>query len=562
MRGIVLLSRLVAAGLLCLLVAAACGGSGDDAERPVPTTLEETIVLQPDGSFLLGAGEPHVVRTELEAAGADRASNRRSLVVFHHLADFRLVDEESPLRSEWLESCPEPVTASAFRPHETLSLHAAAGVLRAANEANRSPVTGRPVDFAIHTGNAADNAQFNEQRWFIDLMDGRPVTPDTGAVGYDGVQEETVVDEYPTLLTDAQAVFVSEGLNYPWYVVAGNRDLLAQGNFSRTAASDRLAVGDQKLMSLGPMASQAVCSEPEALLAPGLSDVVLGDPETVVAEVQRDQDRRLLDKAGWLREHFSTTDSPGPSGHGFSLENRRENTAYYVLESGPISFIVLDSVNEGGFSTGSIGQTQFEWLEQQLVERSSSYFDGEGRPTTADAQDRLIVIVSHHAPAAMNNPFPGADGEERIRGAQLKDLLHRFPNVILHVAGHSAENSITAQPDPENRTRAYWEVTTASPLDYPMQARMLEIVDNDDGTLSIFTTMFDSAAPLKPGDAEDPSPGDGVNELLLASLARQIAGQDPQIDRDAIGLAASDRNAEMLISAPFDLSAIEAESEP
>ncbi|MFQ5471995.1 MAG: TIGR03767 family metallophosphoesterase, partial [Dehalococcoidia bacterium] len=527
MRGPALVLRLVVGGFLIVLVAGACGGSGDDAERTVPTTLEQTIVLQPDGSFLPGPGEPYVVRTELEAAGADRAANRRSLVVFQQLADFRLIDEESPLRSEWLESCPDATTARAFRPHETLSLQAAAGVLRAANEANRSPVTGRPVDFAIHTGNAADNAQFNEQRWFIDLMDGRPLTPDTGAVGYDGVQQGTVLDEYPTLIEDAQAVFVSEGLNYPWYAVTGNRDLLAQGTFVRTAASDRLAVGDQKLMSLGPLALQAVCGKAAALLEPGLSDVVLGDPETVVAEVQRDQDRRLVGKAGWLREFFSTTDTPGPPGHGFSLENRRENTAYYVLESGPVSFIVLDTVNEGGFSTGSIDKTQFEWLEQQLIDRSSSYFDAEGRPETSDAEDRLIVIVSHHAPSLMNNPFPGPDGEERIQGAQLTDLLHRFPNVILQVAGHSAKNSITARPDPENRSRSYWEVTTASPLDYPMQGRMLEIVDNGDGTLSIFTTMFDSAAPLKPGDAEDPTPGDGVNELLLASLARQIAGRDP-----------------------------------
>jgi metallophosphoesterase (TIGR03767 family) len=545
-----------------LLVAGACGGGSEDAVPPVLTTLEQTIVLQPDGSFLPGPGEPHVVRTELDVAGADRESNRRSLIVFQHLADFRLIDEESPLRSEWLESCPVPVTTSAFRPHETLSLQAAAGVLRAANEASRSPVTGRPVDFAIHTGNAADNAQFNEQRWFVDLMDGRPVTPDTGAVGYDGVQEEPLVEEYPTLLTDAQAIFVSEGLNYPWYAVAGNRDLLAQGNFPRTEASNLLAVGDQKLMALGPAALEAACSEPEALLAPDLSDVVFGDPETVVAEVPRDQDRRLLERVEWLRENFSTTDDPGPVGHGFSQENRRENTAYYVLDNGPISFVVLDSVNEGGFSSGSIDQAQFEWLEEQLVARSSSYFDAEDRLATSDAQDRLIVIVSHHSSSAMNNPFPGADGEERIRGAKLQELLHRFPNVILHVAGHTAENSIKAQPDPDDRTRAYWEVTTASPLDYPMQARMIEIVDNNDGTLSIFTTMFDSAAPLKPGEAEDPSPGDGVNELLLASLARQIAGQDPQIDRDAAGLAASDRNAELLISAPFDLSAVELDPAP
>ena len=557
MIDIVLPVRLLAVSVLCLLLAVACGS--DDTESVVPTTLEWTLILQPDGTFVPGPGEPHEVRTELEAAGAERATNRRSLVAFHHLSDFRLVDEESPLRSEWLESCGSPVTASAFRPQETLSLQAAAGVLRAANDVSRSPITDRRVDFAIHTGNEADNSQFNEQRWFMDLMDGRPVSPDTGATGYDGVQVQTMADEYPTLLEDAQVTFVSEGLNYPWYAVAGNRDLLAQGNFPANDAANDLAVGNQKLMSLGPTALKEVCREPAALLAPGLSDVVLGDPETVVAEVQRDQDRRLLDKAAWIREHFSTADAPGPSGHGFTPTNRRDNTAYYTFNSGPVAFIVLDTANEGGFSTGNMDETQFRWLEQRLMDNSSSYFDAAGRLVSSNGEDRLIVIVSHHAPSVMINPFPGADGEDRIRGAELEELLHRFPNVILHIAGHTAENRITAEPGPRGKASAYWEVTTASPSDYPMQGRMLEIVDNGDRTISIFTTIFDSAAPLKPGDAVDPSPGDGVNELLMASVARQVAAQDPQIDLDAIGLGSSDRNAELLLAAPFDLSAQVAE---
>jgi hypothetical protein len=50
-----------------------------------------------------------------------------------------------------------------------------------------------------------------------------------------------------------------------------------------------------------------------------------------------------------------------------------------------------------------------------------------------------------------------------------------------------------------------------------------------------------------------------VNELLLASVARQVAVQDPQLDLDAIGLASSDRNAELLLPAPFDVSAVSLE---
>lgn len=538
--------------ILCALLAAVagCGSDADEEERP-PTTLDRTIQLQPDGTFLYGPGEEYVVRTELATARADRDLDRESLVVFHHFSDFALVDEESPARSEWLESCQAPVTESAFRPQESLSLQSAAAIIRAANDVDRSPVTGKAVDFAIHSGNEADNSQFNEQRWFIDLLDGRPLTPDTGAIGYAGVQSEPVFPDYPSLLDDAQAPFVSEGLAYPWYAAMGNRDILVGGNFPPSEAANALAVGDEKLMAIGEAALEQVCAEPAGLLVPGLSDIVFNDPDTVVADVDADEGRRLASRTEWVREHFSSSEGPGPLGHGFSETNRSDGSAYYGFDAGKVRFFVLDTANEGGFSTGSIGAEQFEWLEEKLIQSSSHYFDAAGARVETENEDYLIVIASHHAPSAMNNPFPGADEEPRFRGPQLEELLHRFPNVILHIAGHSTENRIAAQPDPQGRTRAHWEITTSSSVGYPMQGRLVEIVDNKDGTISIFSTIYESAAPIKPGDADDPTPDDGVNELLLASVARQVAVTDPQLDLNAIGLAASDRNAELLLAAPF-----------
>ena len=281
---------------------------------------------------------------------------------------------------------------------------------------------------------------------------------------------------------------------------------------------------------------------------------MLGDPKTVVRHVERDDNRRILSRKEWVEEHFKTNGTPGPAGHGFSEDNRRDGTAYYVLDHGLVSFIVLDTTNPGGFSAGSIGKAQVDWLEQQLVARSRRYIDREQRViTTMPPQDRLIVIASHHSSAEMNNPFPNAQSqEERILGTRFEQILHRFPNVILHIAGHALSHRITAKPDPTSRTTGYWEITTASPLDYPMQARLIEIVDNTDGTLSIFSTVYDTAAPINPGDAKDPTPNDGVNELLLAGIARQVGVRDPQFDAHAAGLAPSDRNAELLLPSPFE----------
>jgi hypothetical protein len=89
-----------------------------------------------------------------------------------------------------------------------------------------------------------------------------------------------------------------------------------------------------------------------------------------------------------------------------------------------------------------------------------------------------------------------------------------------------------------------------------MQGRLIEITDNRDGTISIFSTVYDSLAPINPGDADDPTPDDGVNQRLLAGVARQLADGDPQSNPEAGGLQPSDRNAELIIEAPFDLATL------
>lgn len=505
----------------------------------------------------LGPGEPHEVRTELAEAQVGREGRRRSLVTFHHFADLQILDEESPLRGEWQDSCPTPLSTAAFRPQESLTLQVAASLVRQANRLNRSPLTNRAVDFVLHTGNAADNAQFNELRWFIDLMDGLPVLPDSGDPGYEGVQSEGPDPRYPELLQRAQLQFIPRGIRYPWYAALGSRDVLVQGSFPPADATRQIAVGGEKIIDLSPLRKDEVCEDPAILLDPELTREVLADEETEVRAVTPDPDRRLLSRQEWMQALFDGNQTPGPPGHGLRQRNLDENVAYYVFEHGPLAFIVLDTVNLAGFSAGSIDAAQFEWLEGELQSRSSRYHDAEGKLVDGDGTDRLIVTVSHHPLDRLNNPLPDPSGEARVQGPQLEELLHRFPNVIAHIAGHSHENRITARPDPERRGGSHWEINTTSPVAYPMQGRLLEVVDNIDGTISLFSTVYDLAAPIDPREARDPTPGDDVNEEELAAIARSVAAQDPQRDPEGGGLAVSDRNAEMLLAAPFDLSNVE-----
>lgn len=535
------------AGLAGLGVAAwaACGSDPDPAE----TTVEGTIVTEADGTLAAGPGEAYAVRTELAGAQSGRQDRRRSLALFHHFSDFRILDEESPARAEWQDQC-QAAVRDAFRPNETLSVHAAEGLIQRANALKSSPVTRQPVQFAIHTGNATDNAQFNETRWFIDLLDGQPVYPDSGAIGYQGVQNDSPAPDYGDLLKQAQMPFTPGGLDYPWYAVAGNRDVLVQGNSTPGERASRIARGAQKIVALGPDALAEACAGAQVILGPDSSPTILNDPETIVRGVGADGNRRFLTLNEWVAEHFATANAPGPEGHGFNDANVAAGTAYYVVQNDGVAIIALDTVNPAGFSGGSIDEPQFVWLESQLIAMSSVYYDAAGQQVLTQNPDKLVIIASNHPSDALNNPFPGPDpAERRYQGPELEALLHRFPNVILHIAGHVLQHRIHPRAFTGDPSRGYWEITTGGPLDMPMQARLIEVVDNADGTVSIFSTVYDNASPLNPGDAPDPTPEDGVNQVLLAGVARQVAARDPQRQPDAAGFAPADRNAELLLTA-------------
>src|SRR3990172_2911645 len=265
-------------------------GCRSDSGGPL-TTLDRSIVLGMDGVLRPGPGEPYQVRTELAQAQVGREKRRGSLVVFHHFGDVQLLDEESPLRGEWQDSCPTPLSTSAFRPQEALTIQVAASLIRQANRINRSPLTGRPIDFALHTGNAADSAQLNELRWFIDLMDGRSLQPDSGGPGYEGVQPESPDPRHPDLLALAQLPFEPEGLSYPWYTAVGNRDVLVQGGFTPGEAPRQIAEGGEKVIDLSPARKDEVCEDPSILLDPELAQEILADEGTEVREVTPDLSR-------------------------------------------------------------------------------------------------------------------------------------------------------------------------------------------------------------------------------------------------------------------------------
>jgi hypothetical protein len=148
-----------------------------------------------------------------------------------------------------------------------------------------------------------------------------------------------------------------------------------------------------------------------------------------------------------------------------------------------------------------------------------------------------------------------AAGVGRILGPAVRDLLLRYPNVVLWVNGHTHRNTVLAHPRSgigSSVPGGFWEVNTAAHIDWPQQARVIELVDNRNGTLSVYGTLVDHAGPISWGS-------NPTSALQLAALSRELGANDWQnpatpANEDGRRGALEDRNVELLVPAPFVLS--------
>lgn len=567
-RGFLLSSTAAALGLIGSSPATAARGlaaTQQRAMRTTGTTLDTVATPVGDAGYrrlTAGPGWPLVPRHDLlpTPPRADRDDRRTPLASFVQFTDLHVVDAQSPMRFEYLH----PLIGSASRPHETLSPLGAAALVEQVNELSGGPFTGRGFDALVCTGDNTDNHETVELDWYLAVLNGGTITPNTGdPAAYEGTQnsgsslywnpDSALPDTYkdvgfphlPGLLDAATRPFRSPGLRVPWYSTFGNHDNSLSGTLpSDQPLLDAVYTGDRKTMDMPHAESRRLASALQQK-GPEANDIVRRE-SGIGRAVTPDSRREPFSPREFVDAHLRPDNTgPGPVGHGFTERNLAEDTAYYTFPIAPgVLGISLDSTNRAGFTDGSLGTDQLDWLEQVLVAGSSRYYDSDGKLARHPVDDQLFVLFSHHTSATMSNLLPDPDRpfEHRHGGGRVLELLNRFPNVLAWVNGHTHENRIIPHRD-DAPDRGFWEINTASHVDYPHHARILEITDNGDGTLSLFTTLIESAADY---GAER---GD-LSQAGLGSLYRELAFNDIHKDPTQLG-GPADHNTELLLPHPL-----------
>ncbi len=400
-------------------------------------------------------------------AGYSGATNASRLFAFLSISDAHITDKESPCQSIYL-SCYQGGTngsSACYSPVMLYTTQVLDAAIRTANAVNRL----LPFDFAISLGDDANGPQYNELRWYIDVMDGKPITPSSGAhVGATNI--------------DYQEPFQAAGLDpaIPWYAVMGNHDHLWEGGLLITnnvyqqdfTGENVLCVGGDYYM--GTIDGSTPYGD--VIDAGPVTDFIVGGV-TNFPTVVADTNRYYLETTNWMREFFNT--SSKPVGHGFSEANITNNFACYSFEpktNMPLKVIVLDdTMSDQDFKLGeqaALDTNRFNWLTNELQ--------------LGQDQDQLMIIAAHEPLEVIYTNSP-------VSRTNVLAALHACPNLLLWICGHTHQNNILPQPspDPDHPEYGFWEVQTASLRDFPQEFRAWEILRNTDNSISIRVTDID-----------------------------------------------------------------------
>jgi len=498
----------------------------------VQTTAQRTIVPGPTpatainlweiskydqygyGNWTYGPGLPYDKRHDLMPAGysGSAVTKKTKLLNFFTISDIHITDKESPNQLIYIQRLHPtlPVGASIYSGIMLYTTHVLDAAVQTVNALHKQ----NPIDFGLSLGDTCNTTQFNETRWYIDVLDGKVITPSSGAhLGADTI-------EY-------QKPYKAAGLDktIPWYQTLGNHDHFWMGSIPVDYSSRKDL--RQSYITDEVFATGDVLGDPRKINS---RDYYMGvlDGSTPYGDIKyagpvgnflnppkvaADPDRRSLLRTEWMNEFFKTSSTP--AGHGFNLADANNGFACYSFvpkSKIPLKVIVLDNTqkeDDGSVDIhghGFLDQARLAWLKKELA-------DG-------DAAGQLMIIAAH-IPIDVEVTAPNSelgwwtDAQNAVTLPNLIAELQSHPNLIMWLAGHRHLNTVKAfiSPDPARPEKGFWQVETPSLRDFPQQLRTFEIYLNSDDTISIVTTDVNPA----------------VGEGMPAATSRQYAVAAMQI---------------------------------
>lgn len=492
----------------------------------VPRAVTDTTVLpyQLDkydkygyGRWRYIKGFPYRTELTLMEDGYKKPKPVASLLNFFTISDIHITDEETPAQGVVM-GLQRTGSVSAYSGVMLYSTQVLDATIQTVNALNKK----KKIDFGLSLGDNCNNEQLNELRWFIDVMDGKVITPDSGIKD----------DPIPGPHNDYQDSFKAAGLNksIPWYQTLGNHDHFFVGTNPVDAYIRPYYTGN-KMLLLGNVFKSGVKGR-DLYMGALDGSTVYGKPYgagkkesfKVAPTVPADADRRVLTVPEWMKQHFDA--SPRPAGHGFSGVDAQRGFACYTFEPKaniPLRVLVLDDTQEPdntndstGYGHSYINKERLNWLVNQLEKGQ---------------RENKLMIIAAHAPINIKQEgqlkeFLGWSKKSCIELPEFMKILHRYSNLILWASGHRHLSVVTPQPSPHklHPEFGFWEVETPSLREFPQQFRMFEIVRNSDNTISIISTNVDPA--VKKGSLADKSRSYAVaNTQLFVDIENKPTAQ-------------------------------------